>query len=168
MIRGILAERQTAIEHANDQVDSTMRETAEMRDDYRNRLEGIADETRHRMEHDQRAGTDGQADPPPAPAVLEPADQCGERRRERHHAGEFGEVAAPVQLDGHALVAPGRQGVDGRAALPLVPAAGTAYLQGGVYGATVCLPVPDIERNNNPNIVASQIISGVRGEFALP
>ena len=55
-----------------------------------------------------------------------------------------------------------------RLALPLVPAAGTAYLQGGVYGATVCLPVPDIERNNNPNIVASQIISGVRGEFALP
>lgn len=52
--------------------------------------------------------------------------------------------------------------------LPLVPAAGTAYLQGGVYGATVCLPVPDIERDNNPNIVASQIISGVRGEFSIP
>jgi hypothetical protein len=55
-----------------------------------------------------------------------------------------------------------------RLALPLVPAAGSAYLQGGVYGATVCLPVPDIERDNNPNIVASQIISGVRGEFAIP
>jgi hypothetical protein len=41
-------------------------------------------------------------------------------------------------------------------------------LQGGVYGATVCLPVPDIERDNNPNIVASQIISGVRGEFTIP
>ena len=52
--------------------------------------------------------------------------------------------------------------------LPLVPAAGAAYLQGGVYGATVCLPVPDIERDNNPNIVASKIISGVRGEFAVP
>jgi hypothetical protein len=55
-----------------------------------------------------------------------------------------------------------------RLALPLVPAAGSAYLQGGVYGATVCLPVPDIERDNNPNIVASQIISGVRGEFTIP
>jgi hypothetical protein len=55
-----------------------------------------------------------------------------------------------------------------RLALPLVPAAGSPYLQGGVYGATVCLPVPDIERDNNPSIVASQIISGVRGEFALP
>lgn len=55
-----------------------------------------------------------------------------------------------------------------RLALPLVPAAGSPYLQGGVYGATVCLPVPDIERDNNPNIVASQIISGVRGEFAVP
>jgi hypothetical protein len=55
-----------------------------------------------------------------------------------------------------------------RLALPLVPAAGSAYLQGGVYGGTVCLPVPDIERDNNPNIVAPQIISGVRGEFALP
>jgi hypothetical protein len=55
-----------------------------------------------------------------------------------------------------------------RLALPLVPAAGAAYLQGGVYGATVCLPVPDIERDNNPNIVASHIISGVRGEFTIP
>jgi hypothetical protein len=55
-----------------------------------------------------------------------------------------------------------------RLALPLVPAAGSAYLQGGVYGGTVCLPVPDIERDNNPNIVASKIISGVRGEFAVP
>jgi hypothetical protein len=55
-----------------------------------------------------------------------------------------------------------------RLSLPLVPAAGTPYLQGGVYGGTVCLPIPDIERDNNPNIVASQIISGVRGEFTVP
>ena len=52
--------------------------------------------------------------------------------------------------------------------LPLVPATGTAYLQGGVYGGTVCLPVPDIERDNNPNVVASQIITGVRGQFTIP
>jgi hypothetical protein len=52
--------------------------------------------------------------------------------------------------------------------LPLVPAVGSAYLQGGVYGGTVCFPVPDIEKNNNPNIVASEIITGVRGEFTPP
>ena len=52
--------------------------------------------------------------------------------------------------------------------LPMVPAVGSAYLQGGVYGGTVCFPVPDIEKNNNPNIVASEIITGVRGEFTPP
>jgi hypothetical protein len=52
--------------------------------------------------------------------------------------------------------------------LPLVPAVGSPYLQGGVYGGTVCFPVPDIEKNNNPNIVASEIITGVRGEFTPP
>ena len=52
--------------------------------------------------------------------------------------------------------------------LPLVPAVGSPYLQGGVYGGTVCLPIPDIEKNNNPNIVASNIITGVRGEFTIP
>ena len=52
--------------------------------------------------------------------------------------------------------------------LPLVPAVGSPYLQGGVYGGTVCFPLPDIEKNNNPNIVASEIISGVRGEFTPP
>jgi hypothetical protein len=52
--------------------------------------------------------------------------------------------------------------------LPLVPAVGSPYLQGGVYGGTVCFPLPDIEKNNNPNIVASEIITGVRGEFTAP
>jgi hypothetical protein len=52
--------------------------------------------------------------------------------------------------------------------LPLVPAVGSAYLQGGVYGGTVCFPIPDIEKNNNPNIVAAEIITGVRGEFTPP
>jgi len=52
--------------------------------------------------------------------------------------------------------------------LPLVPAVGSAYLQGGVYGGTVCFPVPDIEKNNNSNIVAAEIITGVRGEFTPP
>jgi hypothetical protein len=37
--------------------------------------------------------------------------------------------------------------------LPLVPAPGTPFpLKGGSYGNTTCLPLPDIERFNNPNI----------------
>jgi len=52
--------------------------------------------------------------------------------------------------------------------LPLVPATGSAYSQGGVYGGTVCFPLPDIEAKNNPNVEASQIITGVRGEFTVP
>jgi hypothetical protein len=52
--------------------------------------------------------------------------------------------------------------------LDLVPAVGSPYLQGGVYGGSVCFPVPDIEKNNNPNVVAADILSGVRGEFTIP
>lgn len=40
--------------------------------------------------------------------------------------------------------------------LPLVPAAGlqysTVYAKGGVYGTERCMPLPDVERLNNPNI----------------
>ncbi len=36
--------------------------------------------------------------------------------------------------------------------LPLVPAPGTPYKNGGSYGNTTCLPVPAVEANNNPNI----------------
>ena len=36
--------------------------------------------------------------------------------------------------------------------LPQVPAAGVAYLHGGTYGTEACLPLPDVERNNNSNI----------------
>jgi starch-binding outer membrane protein, SusD/RagB family len=40
-----------------------------------------------------------------------------------------------------------------RFTLPLTPAPGTPYpLKGGTYGNTTCLPLPDIERFNNPNI----------------
>jgi hypothetical protein len=55
-----------------------------------------------------------------------------------------------------------------RFSLALVPAAGSLYLQGGVYGATVCLPVPDIERFSNPNIKGADIIDGVQGHFSPP
>jgi len=37
--------------------------------------------------------------------------------------------------------------------LPLVPAPGTEYpVKGGAYGNTTCLPLPDVERFNNPTI----------------
>jgi len=36
--------------------------------------------------------------------------------------------------------------------IPLVPAAGTPYPGGGVYGTNTCLPLPAAERNANPNI----------------
>jgi len=36
--------------------------------------------------------------------------------------------------------------------LTLDPAPGTPYHKGGLYGDTRCLPLPDVERNNNPNI----------------
>jgi len=37
--------------------------------------------------------------------------------------------------------------------LPFNPAVGTAFpLKGGTYGDTRCLPLPDVERFNNPNI----------------
>ncbi len=52
--------------------------------------------------------------------------------------------------------------------LALVPAPGTAYRFGGVYGNTVCMPLPDRERDNNPNIVIANLISGVKGGFPLP
>ncbi len=39
--------------------------------------------------------------------------------------------------------------------LPLVPAPGIDFPKGGSYGNTTCLPLPDIERFNNPNASAS-------------
>ena len=36
--------------------------------------------------------------------------------------------------------------------LPLIPAAGAPFQGGGNYGNQKCLPLPDIERINNPNI----------------
>lgn len=36
--------------------------------------------------------------------------------------------------------------------LPLVPAPGTPYRKGGTYGSARCLPLPDVEVQNNPNI----------------
>jgi hypothetical protein len=52
--------------------------------------------------------------------------------------------------------------------LPLVPAAGSTFRLGGTYGNNVCMPLPDIERNNNPNIVVGSLISGIKGGFPLP
>jgi hypothetical protein len=50
----------------------------------------------------------------------------------------------------------------------LVPAPGAAYRYGGVYGHTVCLPIPDIEVQNNPNIDITKIIDGVQGQIPIP
>jgi starch-binding outer membrane protein, SusD/RagB family len=36
--------------------------------------------------------------------------------------------------------------------LPLIPAAGAPFQAGGTYGNQKCLPLPDIERLNNPNL----------------
>jgi len=52
--------------------------------------------------------------------------------------------------------------------LPLVPAPGSTFRLGGVYGNTVCMPLPDIERVNNPNIVVANLLSGIKGGFPLP
>jgi starch-binding outer membrane protein, SusD/RagB family len=42
-----------------------------------------------------------------------------------------------------------------RFAIPLNPAPGTPFpIKGGTYGNTTCLPLPDIERFNNPNVPA--------------
>ena len=38
-----------------------------------------------------------------------------------------------------------------RLTLPLVPAPGTPYRKGGLYGDDRCFPLPDIEVRNNPN-----------------
>jgi hypothetical protein len=39
-----------------------------------------------------------------------------------------------------------------RYSLPLTPAPGQPYRNGGTYGTSVCLNVPDVERLNNPNL----------------
>ena len=55
-----------------------------------------------------------------------------------------------------------------RFGLALTPPADSAYREGGVYGHTVCLPIPDLEVQNNPNIVPAQIIDGVQGHVPVP
>jgi hypothetical protein len=39
-----------------------------------------------------------------------------------------------------------------RFALPLVPPPGAPFKSGGTYGSQLCVPLPDVERLNNPNI----------------
>jgi hypothetical protein len=40
-----------------------------------------------------------------------------------------------------------------RFAIPFIPTVGTPFpIKGGTYGNTICLPLPDVERFNNPNI----------------
>src|SRR5258707_1361236 len=49
LVKPHLTERERGIAEADAQVAETLRDTAEMRDDYRVRLEGIAGETEQRM-----------------------------------------------------------------------------------------------------------------------
>lgn len=49
-------------------------------------------------------------------------------------------------LEGHHLFDMVRFGI------PFTPAPGTEFAKGGTYGTTTCLPLPDVERRNNPNI----------------
>jgi len=49
-------------------------------------------------------------------------------------------------LEGHRL------GDLRRLALPMQPTTGAPYVDGGAYGNQACLPLPDVERINNPNI----------------
>ncbi|HKT09355.1 MAG TPA: RagB/SusD family nutrient uptake outer membrane protein [Gemmatimonadaceae bacterium] len=66
-----------------------------------------------------------------APAVM--ADIVEQRRRE-------------LFLEGHRL------GDIRRLGLPLSPATGAPYVNGGVYGDQACFPLPNVERINNPNL----------------
>jgi hypothetical protein len=52
--------------------------------------------------------------------------------------------------------------------LDLVPAPNSVYRFGGVYGNTVCLPLPDVERFANASVDPKTLISGVRGQFPIP
>ena len=38
-----------------------------------------------------------------------------------------------------------------RYSLPLRPPAGSPYQGGGTYGSQLCLPLPNVEKQNNPN-----------------
>jgi hypothetical protein len=49
-------------------------------------------------------------------------------------------------LEGHRL------GDVRRYDLPLVPAPGSPYVNGGTYGDQRCFPLPDVERIHNPNL----------------
>lgn len=49
-------------------------------------------------------------------------------------------------LEGHRL------GDIRRLGLPLSPATGAPYVTGGTYGDQACFPLPNVERNNNPNL----------------
>ena len=49
-------------------------------------------------------------------------------------------------LEGHRAYDRARLGVE------LIPPAGSPYRWGGVHGSAVCFPLPNVERDNNPNI----------------
>jgi hypothetical protein len=68
--------------------------------------------------------------------------------------GTSAEVAAQVRVErARELYLEGHHLNDlRRFDLPNIPAAGAAYRQGGVYGSVRCFPLPEVERNANPNV----------------
>jgi len=62
------------------------------------------------------------------------------------HAQIIEERRRELFLEGHRLGDMIRHG------LPLSPEPGTPFHRGGLFGDQLCLPLPDVERNNNPNI----------------
>lgn len=80
-----------------------------------------------------------------AAAGLPPYDVTGESAADvLAHIVE--ERASELFLEGH------RFSDANRYDLPLYPAPGTPFPNGGTYGDQRCFPLPDVERNNNPNI----------------
>jgi starch-binding outer membrane protein, SusD/RagB family len=63
------------------------------------------------------------------------------------------EIAAQVRVErGRELFLEGHHLSDMRRFnLPQIPAPGTNYRQGGIYGDARCFPLPEVERNSNPN-----------------